>query len=765
MIRLRWLITLFLLSSPLFALEKVSMQLKWHHQFQFAGYYAALEKGYFREEGLEVELKDRDTTQNNVEQVLHGKSEYGIADSVLLLYQARKEPIVIIAPIFQHSPNVLLTLKASGIDSPYKLIGKRVAFYPNDADGLPILAMMYETGVLKKGFKRINTHFNINALINKEVDAHHGYITNEPYALLSKGIETNIINPQHFGIDLYGDILFTTQNELHKHPKRVAAMKRATIRGWEYALAHQEEIIRLIRTKYAPEKSLNQLRYEAKGIESVISASTTPLGTLDYGRLEYIQNLLQRHNLITSTVPLQEYLYQDAKENDLNLTPKERDWLKKYPIIHTAIDTSWAPFEYIDEKGEYQGLAADYLTLISQKLGIRFEPYKEGVWSDTVRLMEERKLDMYPCAVKTPERETYATFTNPYLNFRMVILTDENVGYLNGANDLKNKTVAVARSYISEEILKHNYPFIKRLSVNTVSEGLEAVSSGKAYAFIDNTAAITYAIKKEGYTNLKISGEIPYNFELAMGIRNDWPIFKGIMEKALQSITSEEREAIYNRHIRIEYTQQISWERISKVIAPLGVIVALLLYYARKQRTMNTALRSAIDALHATQDELRIISTTDPLTTLANRYRLDEALNQSIQNASRYGRALSIILLDLDLFKEVNDRYGHHTGDAVLKSVATTLRDNCRGSDIVGRWGGEEFLIICPETDVQEALLLAEKLRVLLESKVIFDSYAQTASFGLCTYAKDDTPETLIIHADEALYASKSAGRNCVSVS
>ncbi|HEX5328720.1 diguanylate cyclase [Sulfuricurvum sp.] len=761
----RWLISFFILSSSLFALEKVSLQLKWHHQFQFAGYYAALEKGFYREEGLDVELKDRDLAQNNVEQVLQGKSHYGIADSVLFLYQARKEPIMIIAPIFQHSPNVLLTLKSSGIDSPYKLIGKRVAFYPNDADGLPILAMMHETGVLKKGFKRVNADFDFKEFINKKVDAHHGYITNEPYALLQKGVETNIINPQHFGVDLYGDIFFTSQNEFQKHPARVAAMKRATIRGWEYALSHQEEIIQLIKTKYAPEKTLDQLRYEAKGIESVISASTIPIGTLDYGRLEYTQNLLSRHGLINAKISLDKCIYKDAINNQLDLTPQERAWLKEHPIIRTAIDTSWAPFEYLDEKGSYQGLAADYLTLISQKLGVRFEPHTKGVWNDAVKLMEQHQLDMYPCAVKTPQREMYATFTHPYLNFRMVILTDENVGYLNGMNDLKNKTVAVARGYISEEILKRNYPSIKRVLVSTVAEGLDAVATGKAFAFIDNTAAISYAIKKEGYSNLKISGEIPYNSELSIGIRNDWPIFAGIMEKALLSITPEEREAIYNRHIHIEYTQQMSWERILKVVAPLGFIVALLLYYTRKLRTINRALHTAIDSLHTTQEELKILSTTDPLTALSNRYWLDETLKQAIQNASRYERALSVIIIDLDFFKGVNDTYGHHTGDAVLKAVATIFRQNCRSSDTVGRWGGEEFLIICPETDVSEAAILAEKLRTTLESKTIFDSYVQTASFGVCAYTKDDTPETLIIHADEALYASKSAGRNCVSVS
>ncbi len=643
--------------------------------------------------------------------------------------------------------------------------------YPNDADGLPLLAMLHETGVLKKGVQRINTHFNIEALSKKEVDAHHGYVTNEPFVMLQKGIETNIINPQHFGVDLYGDMFFTTQNELNTHPKRVAAMKRASLRGWHYALTHKEEIIKLIHSKYAPDKTLAQLRYEAEGIASVIDSETIPLGTLDYGRFEYIQNLLSRHGLISTSVPLEEYLYRDARSQSIALTQNEREWLKKHPVIRTAIDTSWAPFEYIDEKGNYHGLAADYLALIAQKLNIRFEPHTQGVWKDAVSLMEQHKLDMYPCAVKTPQRETYATFTAPYLNFRMVILTNEDAPYLDSINDLKNKTVAVARGYLAEETLKRHYPHIKRLQVDTTAEGLEAVANSKAYAFIDNTAAITHAIKTEGYSNLKISGELPHRFELSMGVRNDWPIFAGILEKALSSITQEEKDAIYAKHITIEYTQDISWMRVLQIVIPLSLFVALLLYYTRKLRSINKVYKMTMVSLTHTQQELEdankrllSLSTTDTLTQLANRYHLNSTLPQAISSAQRYQRPLSIIMVDLDYFKRVNDLYGHHVGDTVLQASAAILKGNCRTSDTVGRWGGEEFLIICPETNIDEAKLLAEKLRNLISSEFIFYPHTQTASFGISTYHPSDTQETVVIRADEALYRAKNDGRNCVRV-
>lgn len=769
---IRLLISLLMIIIPLFSAEKVSLQLKWHHQFQFAGYYAAVEKGFYREEGLDVTLKDRDVSKNNVEQILEGESEYGIADSVLFLYQAHQKPIVIITPIFQHSPNVLITLKSSGIDSPYKLIGKKIAMYPNDADGLPLLAMLHETGVLEKGIKRINTHFNIASLTNKEVDAHHGYVTNEPFAMLQKGIETNIIHPQHFGVDLYGDMLFTTQNELALHPKRVAAMKRATLRGWDYALKHKEEIIQLIHTKYAPDKTIEQLRYEAEGIASVIDPSTIPLGTLDYGRFEYIQNLLKRHGLINSAIPLDKYLYRDAQTGTVDLTAQEREWLRNHPVIRTAIDTSWAPFEYLDKNGVYKGLAADYIALISQKLGIRFEPYTGGVWKDAVAKMEKHELDMYPCATTTPQRETYAKFTNPYLNFRMVILTDEHTGYIDNVSRLKGKKIAVARGYLSEEIFKRYYPHIERYEVDTIAQGLEAVASGKAYAFIDNTAAITHAIKNEGYTNLKIAGELPHRFELSMGVRNDWPIFVSILEKTLASITQEERDAIYAKHITIEYTQEISWRRIVQILIPLALFVSILLYYTRKLRNINKVYEMTMHSLTNTQQELEEanaqlikLSSTDTLTQLANRYLLDSLLKQAISSAQRYDRPLSLIMIDLDHFKRVNDIFGHIAGDTVLQSSAAIFRENCRVSDTVGRWGGEEFLIICPETTKEEAAHLAEKLRALIPSQSMIYAHTQTASFGVSTYESSDTQESMIIRADEALYRAKNDGRNCVRVS
>ncbi len=139
---LKFIFSFFLLLSISNANEKVILQLKWLHQFQFAGYYTALEKGFYNDVGLDVEIRQRDLGKNNIDQVLNNEAQYGISDSILLLYRAQNKPVVIISPIFQHSPSVILTLKSGGLDSPYKLNGKKLVFYEKDTDGFGILSML-----------------------------------------------------------------------------------------------------------------------------------------------------------------------------------------------------------------------------------------------------------------------------------------------------------------------------------------------------------------------------------------------------------------------------------------------------------------------------------------------------------------------------------------------------------------------------------------------------------------------------------------------
>lgn len=168
--------------------------------------------------------------------------------------------------------------------------------------------------------------------------------------------------------------------------------------------------------------------------------------------------------------------------------------------------------------------------------------------------------------------------------------------------------------------------------------------------------------------------------------------------------------------------------------------------------------------LEASIQGATLLSMTDQLTQLANRLQLDQVLDQQVKLANRYGTLFSIILLDMDYFKQVNDSYGHLMGDKVLVQVAQTIMANTRGADIVGRWGGEEFLIIAPNTTTSSAALLAEKLRRILECIELPFAGRITASFGVTGFLQGDDPETLVARADAALYTAKNAGRNRIEI-
>ncbi len=162
-------------------------------------------------------------------------------------------------------------------------------------------------------------------------------------------------------------------------------------------------------------------------------------------------------------------------------------------------------------------------------------------------------------------------------------------------------------------------------------------------------------------------------------------------------------------------------------------------------------------------EEIRSLSEIDHLTQMYNRRKITELFETEYARYKRYKYPLSIILMDIDYFKKVNDVFGHNQGDVMLKEFAEILQTDARESDHVGRWGGEEFLIICPETDIHGAATLAEKLRKSINEYPFTKVGHKTASFGITTCTDECTFESMINRADKALYSAKSAGRNNVA--
>ena len=178
------------------------------------------------------------------------------------------------------------------------------------------------------------------------------------------------------------------------------------------------------------------------------------------------------------------------------------------------------------------------------------------------------------------------------------------------------------------------------------------------------------------------------------------------------------------------------------------------------QDQLDTTLRQHADE----KVTMARLATTDPLTAIANRRGLNTRLSEELSRAERYGSSFCILLLDLDHFKAINDAYGHHVGDLMLRSVAHLLQEECREPDVAGRWGGEEFMMILPQIDITEAQAVASRVRERVASEDAVGMDDLTVSIGVASFEAGDTLDSLFARADRALYAAKERGRNRVEV-
>lgn len=287
--------------------ETVTLQLKWTHQFQFAGYYAAIEKGFYREEGLTVLLKEGYPGINPVQEVVDGHAAFGVDNTSLLVARDRGAPIRVIAAIFQHSPQVLISRQDAGILSPHDLKHKRIMLVPEQSTD--ILAMLTNEGIDFNQVTLLSHNWDMAAFNSGKADAITGYSTAELFSLQQQGLPIHVINPINYGIDYYGDCLFTTDTTIQADPDLVKRFTRASLKGWEYAMSHQEEMIGLILAKYNSSLSPERLRFEANEMNKIILPDYVEPGHMNPDRWAKIVEIHQRFGLLKPGFSLENFLY------------------------------------------------------------------------------------------------------------------------------------------------------------------------------------------------------------------------------------------------------------------------------------------------------------------------------------------------------------------------------------------------------------------------------------------------------------------------
>lgn len=304
-------------AGTVLGLERVSVQLPWKHQFEFAAFYAAEAKGYYRDAGLAVDILEGDPGVDTVSTVLSGKADFGIGTSSLVIDRHQGKPVVALAALMQHSPVGLLARRAHGINSVSDLADRPVAVDVHSSN--EIEAYLKASGLPANRLKLVpQTDWTLASVDSGEHAAKAVYLSNEPFLIRGREHEYLLLTPRSAGIDLFGNMLFTTESMLGKRPELVRAFREATLKGLVYALDHSDEIAQLIIERYNTQgKSLEHLRFEAEQIRELTRPDIVEAGYMNPGRWRHVVAVYASQKLMPGDFDVEPFLYAPDRRQAL----------------------------------------------------------------------------------------------------------------------------------------------------------------------------------------------------------------------------------------------------------------------------------------------------------------------------------------------------------------------------------------------------------------------------------------------------------------
>ena len=749
----------------------VRLQLKWRHQFQFAGYYAAKAQGYFREEGLDVRILEGTPGIDPCTLLLSGEAEFAVDSPAILIQRQEGQPLVALAAIFQHSPNVIMTVKGSRLDSPHDLRGRKVMLTP--ATDPECLAMLVSEGMDVKSVVQVPHSWNIDDLVSGRVDAMSAYLTSEPYFMRERGVVAAFIRPINYGVDFYGDCLVSTDAQVFEHPERVEAFLRAVKRGWRYAMENPRETAELIRDQYAPELSLEYLLFEAEAMRKLIRPEFVEIGHMNPERWRHIANLYVKLGMMASDYDLSGFLYPEFKENlrvdKQRLITGTLTVLAIILVVGSGVTAMLFFFNSRLSRQVQERTAA--LSASERSFRAFFEMASVGVaqfeggthrfikvnrkFAELMGYSEAELVSLSPRDLIHPQdfpasqeaMQALATGAQKEITLeKRYVRKDGNVFWglatissLWGAAGHPEFYLGVVRDITMRKKAEEKLLLAAKVFENTIEGIVVTDTNGTIEQVNPGFTVIT------GYSAAEAVGSNP---RILKSDRHPQHFYSGMWTRLLEE--GQWAGEIWNRRKNGESYPE--WLTISAVKNEAG------------QTTNYVSIFHDITELKRQQDALEYQAQHDALTGLPNRVLLGDRLRMSLAQLERSGGKLALLFLDVDNFKTINDGLGHVVGDKLLVELARRLEGLLRGGDTVARLGGDEFLILLPEIEsIDDASHIATRMLDALKAPFRHEDgeYIVTASLGL-TVAPDDGIEgqKLIKNADMAMYRAKSLGRN-----
>ncbi|MEH6456332.1 MAG: EAL domain-containing protein [Cocleimonas sp.] len=453
---------------------------------------------------------------------------------------------------------------------------------------------------------------------------------------------------------------------------------------------------------------------------------------------------------------IEHIIYNDNYE--LKLSDQEKLWLKNSPTIKLGIDRAFPPFGSVTSYNEYIGFSADFMRIMEHRLNINFDIDHAATWNETMQMAKSGELDIVAALVNTKQRQGFLDFTQPYISNPTVIISDAiNKGYIGSLENLNGQKVAIEEGSYAYEEIALKYPEIELIPVKNTNLALSLVATNVADAYVGNAITASYLIKMFGHQNLTFSGETDYSSDHSIGVRKGNEILLGIFQKALESISLENRKAITNYWFGMKVEKSISTNTIVKIGATFFSLLLILLAW-------SFSLRKTKNELKYSQTLIKLEAEQDHLTGLGNRRKFYQLLEEEIQKAEKTGDSFYLLQLDFDSFKEINDNFGHSVGDLLIVEAAKRINNYLSTNDIVTRLSGDEFmLIISNSTNKNNIELCAEKIKTSMSNTFYLDENEvhTSVSIGITVYPHDATSsEQLVNNVDQATFHSKKLGKN-----
>ena len=730
--------------------NKVTLYLDWLNQFQFAGYYIAKEKGYYNNFGLDVTIKEFNNSNSNiVKEVMTQDAVYGVGKSSLIIDKFNGNDVVLLSSIYQASPLVLISLKDSNIKNPRDLKNKRIMITDDAITSASINSMIISQGINLDEIIVQKHSFDINDLKNKKTDAMACFLSNEPYFLEKQNIQYNVLNPNDYSFDFYEGILYTSQKELLNNPSRVQNFNKASLKGWEYAFNNIEETAKLIFEKYNTQnKSLDSLIYEGNILKKLSKIEKGILGEIDSKTIDEIKRFysflgLNKQNTIfdTNSIIL-------SKMNIL-LNDNEIKYLENNHFTLLVEDNN-IPFSF-KLTNKLTGMEVDFWNLISQKLSKPLN-IEETINDKMFNIFSNSIKTQFVYGFEKKNKDGYL-LSEPLAQIPIVLATKNDKNFISDLSTLKNIKIGVVKNLEIIPTLQKEYPNIEFIEMETINDAILKLQQNKLFALIDNMYTISHKIDKNNLNSIKINTLLNHELNIYLQVEEKNKLFIPILNSAINRFSIEDKNTILNNYQFIFYPKNIDLLFIGKIIIPFILLLAIFIYF-------NFKLKKEITKRKEIEQQLSELANKDSLTNIFNRRKIEELCELELLRTKRYKSDLSIIFFDINSFKIINDTLGHLLGDEVLVKISNIIEKSIRSIDAIGRWGGDEFLIILPETNLSQCKNIVSHLEKQLNELEFSKTIKVTCSFGIATYEENDTLDSLLKKADESMYQEKSHHKN-----